>query len=274
MATAKRPPATATTPHTAPKKRAVKKSAAKPTARSASRATTRSDKELVELQSRLLAAVPEAVCELTHQSPYQLLIATILSAQSTDKMVNAVTPALFERYPTPAALAEADQEEVETLIKRTGFFRNKAKSIRGTAQKLVTEFKGEVPRTLDALITLPGVARKTANVVLGTAYGINSGFVVDTHVARVAQRLGLTEATDPGKIELDLCRQFPESSWSDSGHRVLLHGRYTCVAKAPLCVACPLNELCESRLSAPVGSWKSRAEDEAERVKAGMAANR
>ena len=223
-----------------------------------------------ELTSRLEKAVPEARCELAFHNGFELLVATILSAQSTDKAVNAVTPELFKRWPTPKALAGAEQEEVEVVIKRTGFFRNKAKSIRTTAQKLVEEHKGEVPRTLDELVTLPGVARKTANVVLGTAYGIASGFVVDTHVMRVAQRLGLTQHSEPAKIETDLCAQFPREQWVDMGHRILLHGRYTCLAKKPMCTVCPLNELCPSHEHAPERSWQDRAKAEGARVHDGM----
>lgn len=224
------------------------------------------------VSERLSLAIPEPRCELAFQSPFQLLIATILSAQSTDKMVNAVTPELFAQYPTPDALSQASQDDVEVLVKRTGFFRNKAKSIRGTAQKLVDEFGGQVPQSIAQLVTLPGVARKTANVVLGTAYGVNEGFVVDTHIARVAQRLGLSEHTEAGKIEQDLCATFVQPSWSDTGHRLLLHGRYTCLAKAPKCTLCPLNELCESRLSEPTEpSWQERASQEVQRVSQGMA---
>ena len=225
------------------------------------------------IAERLARAVPEARCELNFRDGFQLLIATILSAQSTDKAVNAVTPALFARYPTPAALAGAALEELEVIIKRTGFFRAKSKSIRGAAQKLVEEFGGEVPRTLEQLTTLPGVARKTANVVLGTAYGIASGFVVDTHVARVSQRLGLTHESEPAKVERDLCALFPRERWVDMGHRILLHGRYTCLARAPMCAECPLNELCSSRLTDRVEhDWKARAAAEARRVDEGMAA--
>ena len=218
------------------------------------------------VQERLEKAIPEAVCELDHRSPFELLIATILSAQSTDRTVNSVTPALFKRWPTPAALSAAPQEEVEEVIKRTGFFRNKAKSIRGAAERLVKEHGGKVPKTIEELVELPGVARKTANVVLGTGYGIASGFVVDTHVTRVAGKLGLTNHTDPTKIEADLCAGFPQKDWVDMSHRVLLHGRYTCVAKNPWCEECPLNELCPSRESAAKGTWQERAKGEVARL--------
>lgn len=223
------------------------------------------------IAQRLEKAVPEAVVELAHRNAWELLVATILSAQSTDKTVNAVTPQLFAKWPTPKALAEAPQEEVEQVIKRTGFFRNKAKAIRAAAHVVHNEHGGEVPRSLETLVQLPGVARKTANVVLGSAYGIPSGFVVDTHVARVAARLGLTGHKEPAKIEADLCALFPQERWIDVSHRVLLHGRYTCLARGPLCSDCPLNELCSAREADPVGSWQERAEHEAVRVAKGRA---
>ncbi len=225
------------------------------------------------VQERLEKAVPRAVCELNHRSPFELLIATILSAQSTDRTVNGVTPKLFARWPTPKALAEAPQEEVEEVVKRTGFFRNKAKAIRGAAEQITRKHGGKVPKTLEELVELPGVARKTANVVLGTGYRIASGFVVDTHVTRVAKRLGLTAHTDPVKIETDLCAGFAREHWVDMSHRVLLHGRYTCVAKKPWCTECPLNELCPSRESEPAESWQERAKGEAARVAQGLSAN-
>lgn len=225
-----------------------------------------------QVAAQLAKAIPEPRCELRFENAFQLLIATILSAQSTDKAVNAVTPALFARYPTPRALAAADTEQVEVLIKRTGFFRAKTKSIRETAERLEAEFEGEVPRALEQLVRLKGVARKTANVVLGTAFGIASGFVVDTHVARVSARLGLTQHTEPGKIEQDLCALFPSEQWVDLGHRILLHGRYTCLAKAPMCSVCPLNEQCPSRSADAEGSVQQRAKAEAERVATGMGA--
>jgi endonuclease-3 len=255
-------------------KKAVKtRAAAKKTPKVvAKKAEKTAGPDMAQLSTRLISALPEPRCELAFKNGFELLVATILSAQSTDKAVNTVTPELFKRWPSPRALAGAAQEDVEVVVKRTGFFRNKAKSIRTTAQKLVSDFAGEVPRTLDALVTLPGVARKTANVVLGTAYGIASGFVVDTHISRVAQRLHLTEASEPVKIEQDLCARFPSAEWVDMGHRILLHGRYTCLAKKPLCTACPLNELCPSRENKPEGSWEERARGEAQRVEEGMAA--
>ena len=222
------------------------------------------------IAERLALAVPDAVCELRFATPFELLIATILAAQSTDKMINAVMPSLLARYPTAEALAVAAQEDVEQLVKSTGFFRNKAKAIRGAAQHLVTHHAGEVPRSIAELTAVPGVARKTANVVLGTAYRIGEGFIVDTHVTRVSQRLGLTRETDPVRIERDLCDAFPPSDWIDLGHRMVLHGRYTCVAKKPECEACPLNELCPSRLTVAEASLDTRIEREAAKVSAAL----
>ncbi|HEX2677871.1 MAG TPA: endonuclease III [Polyangiales bacterium] len=215
-----------------------------------------------EVKKRLAKAMPEPQCELDHADAWQLLVATILSAQSTDKGVNKVTPTLFAKYPTPAALAASDQAEVETIIKSTGFFRNKAKSIREASRRVAEQHGGEVPRTLDELIELPGVARKTANVVLGTAYRIPSGMTVDTHAGRVSRRLGLTKQSDPVKVEKDLCELFPKNAWIDMGHRLVLHGRYVCLAIKPRCKHCPLNEICPAREHEPEGSVKARAEAE------------
>lgn len=189
---------------------------------------------------------PKATCELDFKNAYQLTVATILSAQSTDRGVNQVTPALFRRYATPAALAEADPAEVEELVHSTGFFRQKTKSILGMAQMVTAEFGGKIPRTMEEMIRLPGVARKTANVVLGSAYGIPSGVVVDTHVRRVAGRLGLTQESDPVKIEQDLMTAAPQERWIDLGHQLIWHGRRICHAKQPECTACPLAPLCPS----------------------------
>jgi endonuclease-3 len=215
-----------------------------------------------EVARRLKRAIPVPACELRHESAWQLLVATILSAQSTDRRVNMVTPALFARYPTPAALGKAPQEAVERLVKSTGFYRNKAKSIRGASLAIAERHGGEVPRTIAALCELPGVARKTANVVLGTAYRIATGIVVDTHVARVSGRLGLTRESDPVKIEADLTALYPKRSWIDMGHRLLLHGRYICLAKRPLCEVCGLNEVCPGALATPAGPWTERARNE------------
>ena len=221
-----------------------------------------------EVEKRLRKAMPEPRCELDHRDGWQLLVATILSAQSTDRMVNKVTPALFARYPTPAALGGADQEEVEALVKSTGFFRNKAKAIRAASQIVAEQFGGEVPRSIEQLTELPGVARKTANVVLGTAYRIPSGMTIDTHAGRVARRLQLTQHDDPVKVEQDLCELFETGSWIDMGHRFVLHGRYVCLAKKPRCADCPLNELCAAHEAEPVGTWQVRAVREGQRVEA------
>jgi endonuclease-3 len=195
---------------------------------------------------RLRRSYPDAKTALHHANPYQLIVATILSAQTTDVRVNLVTPALFERYPDPLALARARQSDVEKLIQSTGFFRNKAKSIIGMAQALVADHGGEVPSTMEALLTLPGVGRKTANVVLGNAFGVNDGVVVDTHVTRVSQRLGLTRHTDPAKIEPDLMRLFPRDSWALLSHLLIFHGRQICIARKPRCPECVLADICPS----------------------------
>ncbi len=216
-----------------------------------------------QVHERLSRAIPTPHCELKFASPWQLLIAVILSAQSTDKMVNRVTPVLLSKWPTPQALAAAPQEAVEEVIKSTGFFRNKAKAIRGASQALIDDFGGEVPRAMEQMLSLPGVARKTANVVLGTAYGISSGITIDTHAMRVSQRLKLTRQTTPEKIEADLCRLFDQPEWIRTGHRLVLHGRYVCTARAPRCAECPLNELCPSREAPPQRKWTERAEREA-----------
>jgi endonuclease-3 len=197
---------------------------------------------------RALAAlkeqIPEPRCELDHRSAWELLVATILSAQTTDRTVNKVTPALFARFPTPAALAAADPAEVEALVRATGFFRSKARAIQEAARGVVERFGGEVPREMDSLTTLRGVARKTANVVLGTAFGVAAGVTVDVHASRVSQRLGLTRHREPAQIEADLMALFPRAEWIDLGHRLVLHGRYTCTARAPRCGACACRSFC------------------------------
>lgn len=189
---------------------------------------------------------PKATCELNFRSAYQLTVATILSAQSTDKLINQVTPALFRRWPDAGALAQADPAELERMIHSTGFFRQKARSLLGMARTVVAEFGGRIPRTMEEMVRLPGVARKTANVVLGSAYGVASGIVVDTHVRRVAGRLGLTRQTDPVKIEADLMSVVPREKWIDVGHQLIWHGRRICHAIKPECNACPLAPLCPS----------------------------
>ena len=219
-----------------------------------------------DVRKRLQQALPEPRCELDHEDAWQLLVATILSAQSTDARVNQVTPELFRRYPTPAALGSAQLADVEEVVRSTGFYRNKAKAIVAASKLLVERHGGEVPRSLDALVELPGVARKTANVVLGTAYGIASGFIVDTHAGRVARRLGLTKHEDPEHVEQDLCALFAPDDWVDMGHRFVLHGRYVCVAKQPDCAHCPLNEICPSAAAEADGSVAARATDERARV--------
>jgi endonuclease-3 len=195
---------------------------------------------------RLRRLYPDAKCALDHQDAYQLLCATILSAQCTDARVNLVTPALFARYPTPEALARAPQPEVEAIIRPTGFFRNKAKSLIGMAQALVAEHRGQVPRTMEELRLLPGVGRKTANVILGNAYGINEGITVDTHVARVSRRLGLTRSDDPVRIERDLMPLFPRQNWALLSHLLIFHGRRVCLARRPHCGECVLADVCPS----------------------------
>lgn len=221
---------------------------------------------MAELLERLAEAIPEPRCELDFANAWQLVVATILSAQSTDARVNLVTPALFRRFPTPAALGAASQEEVEALVRSTGFFHNKARAIREASQAIAERFGGEVPRTLEEAMTLRGVARKTANLVLGTAYGLSTGVIVDTHVARVAGRLGLSRASDPQEIERSLCARFPEEEWIALGHRLVLHGRYVCTAKKPRCATCALNELCPAREATPEGSRAERAAREAHKI--------
>ncbi len=200
----------------------------------------------LEIFRRLVVEYPDVRCELDYGSPFQLLAATILSAQCTDKRVNMVTPELFRRYPTPAALAGAQPDELEELIRPTGFFRNKAKSLIGMANALVDRFGGEVPRSMEELVTVPGAGRKTANVVLGTAFNQPEGVVVDTHVGRVSLRLGLIEAADPVRAERELMRLFPREDWTALSHLLIFHGRRVCVARRPRCAECVLNDICPS----------------------------
>lgn len=187
---------------------------------------------------------PDATCALTHRNPWELLVATILSAQCTDKRVNEVTPALFRKYPTPQDFAAVRPEALAVDIRSTGFFNNKAKSITGAAKKITGEFGGKVPKTLEELITVPGAARKTANVVLGTGYGIASGVVVDTHMLRVSRRLDLTKHTEPVKVEQDLIRIVPQEKWILFSHQVIHHGRALCIARKPKCAECRLDPIC------------------------------
>ena len=200
------------------------------------------------LLARLLARYPDAHCALDFTTPFELLCATILSAQCTDKRVNLVTPALFARYPDAAALASARQEEVEELIRSTGFFRSKAKSLVGMAAALVERHGGQVPAEMESLVVLPGVGRKTANVILGNAFGKNEGIVVDTHVTRLANRLGLTNQTDAVKIERALVPLFPRERWTMVSHLLIEHGRQVCDARKPRCQECMLADLCPSSL--------------------------
>lgn len=196
---------------------------------------------------RLAEHYPAAVCALHHRNAWELLVATILSAQCTDARVNMVTPDLFRRFPTPQVMADASPAELEEMIRSTGFFRNKTKSLIGASQRIVAEFGGKVPQTIEELLTVPGVARKTANVVLGTWYGVGVGVVVDTHVTRITQRLQLTKSTTPEKIEQDLMRLIPQASWIEFSHRVIHFGRVICIARKPRCADCFLEDLCNSR---------------------------
>ncbi|WP_109484866.1 endonuclease III [Occallatibacter savannae] len=191
-------------------------------------------------------AYPEAVCALTHRTPWELLVATILSAQCTDVRVNMVTPELFRRFPTPEAMAKAEIPELIELIRTTGFFNNKAKSIKGAAQAIVERFGGKVPETLAELITVPGAARKTANVVLGVSYGKAEGVVVDTHVFRISRRLDLSKSDTAEKVEQDLMKILPHDRWISYSHQVIHHGRQVCIARAPKCKECNLETLCKS----------------------------
>jgi endonuclease-3 len=192
-------------------------------------------------------AYPDAVCALTHRSPWELLVATILSAQCTDVRVNMVTPELFRRFPSPEAMAKASLSELEELIKTTGFFRNKAQSIQGAARKIIADFGGKVPQTLAELITIPGAARKTANVVLGVSFGKVEGVVVDTHVFRIARRLELAKGDTPQKVEQELMQVIPRDHWISFSHQIIHHGRQVCVARNPKCNVCSLEPLCRSK---------------------------
>jgi len=214
----------------------------RPAARASSGTTDRS----ATLYDALAATYPDAHCELDFATPFQLLVATILSAQCTDRRVNLTTPALFARYPDAHALAAARVEDVEEMVRSTGFFRSKAKNLVAMAAALVADHGGEVPSSMEALVRLPGVGRKTANVILGNAFGLNEGVVVDTHVARLSARLGLSRADDPVKIEDDLARLFPRERWTMLSHLLIFHGRRTCEARRPKCGACAVRELCPS----------------------------
>jgi endonuclease III len=207
-------------------------------------ATASTKRRAAQLVKRLHQAYPDARCALTFANPLQLLVATILSAQCTDVRVNMVTPELFKKYPTAAALAAAPRAQIERIIRSTGFFRAKARSIQEACHMIVDKHAGNVPRTMEDLVELPGVGRKTANVVLGTAFGIASGVVVDTHVGRIARRLGLTAEKDAVKVERDLMAQLPRRDWIDFSHELIHHGRRICAARRPKCDDCPLESLC------------------------------
>jgi endonuclease III len=200
----------------------------------------------LEILARLKRLYPDAVCSLDYETPVQLLVATILSAQCTDERVNKVTPELFRRYPDAAAMAIADPEEIVALVRSTGFYRNKAKNIQAACRMIMTDFGGEVPRTMVEMIRLPGAARKTANVVLAHAYGINAGVTVDTHVKRLCGRLGLTKHTDPIQVERDLIKLLPQPDWENWSIRLIYHGRAVCDARKPACDRCELSDLCAS----------------------------
>jgi endonuclease-3 len=246
-------------PVTKPAKKSAKKTIpkrpAKKTSAAASTADVRSRRMSGDLAPERISAIlraldeayPNAVCALNHKTPWELLVATILSAQCTDVRVNMVTPELFRRFPGPTSMAEAPIPELEVLIRTTGFFRNKAKSIKGAAQAIVARFGGEVPKTLAELITVPGAARKTANVVLGVSFGLAEGVVVDTHVFRIARRLGLAKGDTPQKVEEELMKVLPHEKWIDFSHQVIHHGRQVCIARNPRCNVCNLEQLCRSR---------------------------
>jgi endonuclease-3 len=223
----------------------AKKSAAKKSAKS-THYNPLAPERVEAILEILERSYPDARTALHHENAWQLLVATILSAQCTDARVNMVTPALFKRYPTPASLAKIEPEELEPMIRSTGFFHNKAKSLVGAARKIVQEFGGEVPDKMDELLRLPGVARKTANVVLGSWFGKSVGIVVDTHVQRVSRRLELTTAEEPKRIEQELMKVIPQPKWIEFAHLLILHGRALCTARAPKCVACPLETLCHA----------------------------
>lgn len=230
----------------APRKSAPKKSAAGKT-------NDLAPERITELLRRLEATYPNAECALHHRNAWELLVATILSAQCTDVRVNLVTPELFRKYPTPKAMAEASIPALEEEIRSTGFYHNKAKSISGAAKLLVEKFHGKVPKTMAELLTLPGVARKTGNVVLGVAFGLAEGIVVDTHVFRVSRRLSLTRSEDPKKVEQDLMQIIPRDHWIQFSHELIYHGRQVCIARKPRCIDCSVETLCH----APDKTWSS-----------------
>jgi len=230
----------------AKKQKKTKKAAKKAPDRTKARLRTE-PKRVAAILAKLDEAYPEVTCALHHDNPFQLLISTILSAQCTDERVNIVTKSLFPKYPTPKHFAYANPKELEQDIRPTGFFRNKTKSIMGASKKIVEEFGGKVPQAMDELLTLPGVARKTANVVLGSGFGIAAGVVVDTHVMRLSNRLDLTHHSDPKKIELELMAVIPKEKWIVFSHQLIWHGRRVCVARKPRCIECNLEKLCYAK---------------------------
>jgi len=241
-------PATKKTKARKPKRLAKKTKPGKPAAKKSPGAGAGTDpKRVTAILAKLDEAYPNATCELNHHNAFELLIATILSAQCTDVRVNQVTETLFKKYPSTEAFAYATPSELEKEIRPTGFFRNKTKSVMGASKAVIDQFAGQVPRTMEEMLTLPGVARKTANVVLGTAYGIASGVVVDTHVQRLSSRLDLTRNEDPKKIEQDLMAIIPQNKWIQFSHQLIWHGRRVCFARKPNCAACNLESLCYSK---------------------------
>lgn len=211
------------------------------------------------IERRLRRAQPDPKVELDHADAWQLLVATILAARSNDRTINQITPTLHARWPTPAALARAPQAAVEAVVKPSGFFRTKATALRRTAAAVVADFGGRVPRTMAELCTLPGVGRKTANVLIASGFGEGGGIIVDLHVTRLVARLGLVHDDDPVRIEALLCALLPPRHWALAGHRMVLHGRHVCTARKPRCSHCPLAELCPSAAQAPAGRWTERA---------------
>jgi endonuclease-3 len=233
-------------------KKSRKKKTAKPAksaeARGKSMRATRIDpKRVAAILTKLDEAYPNATCELKHANPFQLLVSTILSAQCTDVRVNQVTQTLYKKYQGPEAFAHAIPKELEQEIRPTGFFRNKTKSVMGASKAILEKFGGQVPHTMEEILTLPGVARKTANVVLGTAFGIASGIVVDTHVLRLSNRLDLTRNEDPKKVEQDLMQLIPREKWIQFSHQLIWHGRRVCAARKPKCAECNMEKLCYSK---------------------------
>ena len=246
-------PAKKVAPRKSAKPASLNATIAKPAIKSAAKSKDKFDRKrdlaperIAEILKGLAAAYPNAECALHHRNAWELLVATILSAQCTDVRVNMVTPELFRQFPTPKAMSEASLPAIEEIIRSTGFYRNKAKSISGAAKKITNEFGGKVPRTLAELTTVPGAARKTANVVLGVAYGLAEGIVVDTHVLRISRRLHLTQATEPKQVEQDLMKIIPKDHWIAFSHEIIHHGRQICIARKPKCADCTLETICTS----------------------------